>query len=77
MKPDEQRLMRHILAGGATYDFAEMHVNRLCGVLDKWDRKGWWEYGTAIRAGWLTTDGRAALVKACGPLMVPGDKVAK
>lgn len=61
MKEDERQLMQHVIAGGTPYDFAAMHVKRTCATLDKWDRKGWWEWGTNIRAGWLTDEGRVAV----------------
>jgi hypothetical protein len=30
-------------------------------ILDKWTRKGWWEYGVSARSGWLTPKGVEAL----------------
>lgn len=26
-------------------------------IFDKWDRKGWYDWGTCIDMGWLTEDG--------------------
>lgn len=35
--------------------------NRGLYILEKWDRKGWWDYGVSLRAGWLTDAGLSAL----------------
>ena len=24
--------------------------------VDKWDRKGWWDYGVSLRSGWFTPE---------------------
>lgn len=37
-----------------------MNEKRAWYLCDKWDRKGWWEYGVNALAGWLTEDGRRA-----------------
>ena len=31
-----------------------MEWNRAEYILEKWSRRGWWEWGVSIRSGWLT-----------------------
>lgn len=75
MKPDEQALARVVLESQA-HDRGPGFVaegwwldrgypeKRLWRLLEKWERKGWWEYGVSLRGGWLTETGRAALTAA-------------
>ncbi len=74
VKPDEIRMMRRMLEmerdfrGGSVVEqdclseaeWAELS-SRWAYVLDKWTRKGWWEYGVSLRTGWLTDAGYEAL----------------
>lgn len=63
IKRDELDLMEAVLATERHgshgvpyrywYDDGPMHQKRLYAVLDKWDRKGLWEYGVSARAGWV------------------------
>lgn len=29
-------------------------VKRALALLDKWDDKGWWDFGVSLRYGWMT-----------------------
>ncbi len=42
---------------------ALLHYKRCWRWLEKWERKGWYDYGVALDLGWLTDEGkqRAAL----------------
>jgi hypothetical protein len=31
-------------------------------LLEKWDDKGWWEYGVSLRTGWFTSKAPDSLV---------------
>jgi hypothetical protein len=73
MAPDEreflQRVQREGFAafgnsgiGKVPRDIArEMGMNpkRAAYLCDKWDRKGWYEYGVNVMCGWLTDTGIA------------------
>ncbi len=37
-----------------------MHHKRAWGILEKWCRKRWYEYGVSLDLGWLTEAGLAA-----------------
>ncbi|UJR81481.1 phage portal protein family protein [Sandaracinus amylolyticus] len=65
-KSDEVGLAKRVLAHpkGVLRDGADDLVDvtkREAYVLGKWARRGWWEYGSSLRGGWLTDEGRAAL----------------
>jgi hypothetical protein len=32
-------------------------------ILEKWERKGWWDSGVTVRTGWLTPQGLEAALK--------------
>lgn len=34
-----------------------MHYKRALYLLEKWSRKGWYEWGVSIRVGWLQPEG--------------------
>ncbi len=64
MKDDEKAMLREIASHGAHARFGALphlcgpiHPNRVMFILEKWSRKGWWEYGTGVRSGWLTEEG--------------------
>lgn len=72
MKADEREMMRRALHREQTGLFDETCAdiappNRVLYVLEKWYRKGWWDYGVSLRSGWLTPDGKAAAVAVVGP----------
>jgi hypothetical protein len=35
----------------------EMEPKRGYYLLEKWEERGWWEYGVSVRAGWFTPEG--------------------
>lgn len=39
-----------------------MNTKRADYILDKWDDKGWYEYGVCVDMGWLTDEGKAVVV---------------
>jgi hypothetical protein len=41
---------------------ADLEINgkRAAYILEKWSRKGWYEYGVSVMAGWLTEKGISA-----------------
>lgn len=51
-------------AWSALEDMSERRFNpvpwkRLWRWLEKWDRKGWWNYGVSLRSGGFTAEGLA------------------
>lgn len=36
----------------------DMNYKRAWYLLDKWSRKGWYEYGVTLDLGWLTNEGK-------------------
>jgi hypothetical protein len=42
---------------------ALMHHKRAWRILEKWSRRGWYEYGVSLDLGWLTPAGRAEAEK--------------
>lgn len=36
---------------------------QLMYYLEKWTKKGWWEYGVSLRTGWFTPEGIEELLK--------------
>lgn len=69
-KPDEIELMRAVLDWDQRGkrerilelpEIAHMPDKRVYGLIAKWDRKGWWDYGVSLLCGWLTDKGRTAL----------------
>lgn len=67
-KPEELALMRLVLDSGGRVpcDRWESLTKPEYGYLDKWTRKGWWDYGVTLRSGWLTKRGFEALRAALG-----------
>lgn len=61
MKADERQMMEAAAAVGAYLQVPDLPGNpkRVEYVLDKWCRRGWWEYGVSLRSGWLTPEGLA------------------
>lgn len=72
MKEDEQRLLIDIYnrchngytkqEGISVKELVQeegfyMHHKRTWSLLEKWSRKGWYEYGVSVRVGWLTPEG--------------------
>ena len=66
VKQHEYELMRAVLGDGSGVPVGQWDSldKRALRVLEKWTRKGWWDWGVSVRAGWLTDDGRAALTAA-------------
>lgn len=67
MKPDEKALAKAVLAR-ADYCFVDVlgetlgiHRKRTLGILTKWSRRDWWDYGVSLRSGWLTDTGKQEL----------------
>ena len=63
MKEDEQRLMDEIRNKARTGEMPYvraivrelgMNENRAAYICEKWTRKGWYDYGVNVLAGWLT-----------------------
>lgn len=65
MKDDERMLMERI----RTYRDTRAPIRaiaeglgipsrRAAYICDKWTRKGWYDYGVNVLAGWLTDEGR-------------------
>ncbi len=74
MKPDEIALLLAIATAdcprnGATVrdvvSDLRLHPKRARYLLEKWTRKGYYNYGVSLDMGWLTANGKrvAALVK--------------
>lgn len=70
MKPDEVALYAAIRAIGrqparSAIEAASVKLGvalkRTDYLLGKWDRKGWWDFGTSLWSGWFTDDAPAAL----------------
>ena len=38
------------------YTFKNSKSKRFMYILEKWDKKGFWEYGVSLRGGWFITD---------------------
>ncbi len=70
MKPNEQLLLSKLAAAhGGPYNpnradavdrIAHRHgINekRALYLCEKWEARGWWEYGISIRSGWFTPEG--------------------
>lgn len=60
IKADEHEYYAAIQAKGRGV-FADVVAERLGmewgraeSILEKWTRRGWWEWGVSIRSGWLT-----------------------
>jgi hypothetical protein len=74
VKPDEISMMRRMLeidvqelnSAKEWWSYYELDQlsPRWAYILDKWERKGWYEFGVALRVGWLTEKGREALPQA-------------
>jgi DNA-binding Lrp family transcriptional regulator len=65
IKDDERKLMAALqsaprLQPRAAADLIGIHENRAAAILEKWTRRGWYDYGVSVMAGWLTDEGRAA-----------------
>lgn len=35
------------------YTFSKSNSKRFMYILDKWDKKGFWDYGVSLRGGWF------------------------
>lgn len=71
MKPDEQAFLMTVasLRDGdnrkgwkwprdiINYPEFSMHHKRAWFLLEKWCRKGWYEYGVTLDLGWITEEG--------------------
>lgn len=64
-KPDEDLLIQLIMNNPEGMrvpdDYWALLTKRQYYILDKWTRKGWWEYGVSLRSGWMTQEGIIAL----------------
>lgn len=69
MKDDEARLLSQAASGNPPWgknmreivDEADyINPKRAWRILEKWTRKGWYQYGVGLGAGWLTEKGKAA-----------------
>jgi hypothetical protein len=70
VKPDEIAFMAKMLdaeqRGGPAYGDTPRDVwpeggKRMWGILAKWSRRDWYDYGVTIDLGWLTPAGVVAL----------------
>lgn len=66
MKTDELALFVFIAADGPPSDhwprkFQDIPDKRKWYILDKWARKGYYEYGVTLDLGWITPAGRKRL----------------
>jgi hypothetical protein len=73
MKPDESTFFRSLRAlDGETPHIPSLiqaqglNEKRAVYLLDKWEEKGWYEYGVSVLYGWLTPEGEAAAEKMAG-----------
>lgn len=62
MKPEERILMLAVADGMQPMLYSPLLLpqKRIMRMLEKWVRKGWWDYGVSLRTGWLTDEGKAA-----------------
>jgi hypothetical protein len=59
IKPDEIALINLVLAcDGLPSVLWDYLGKREYYILDKWADKGYWDYGSSLRAGWLTDEGK-------------------
>lgn len=59
MKPDELALINIVLGvPSPTIDQMRDASPRWAYLLQKWTRRGFWEYGVSLPTGWLTAAGR-------------------
>lgn len=65
IKPDEIELMMLVISGKGQIPSKNKDelTKRDYAMLDKWVRKGQWEYGVSLRSGWLTPSGEAHLLE--------------
>lgn len=65
IKEDERNFIAFVLAHGGRIpsDLWGGIKKQEYGYLDKWSRKGWWDYGVSSRSGWLTDEGKVELPK--------------
>lgn len=73
MKPDEstfflslRRLEGELPAIAALIKAQGINPKRAVYLLDKWEEKGWYEYGVSVMHGWLTPEGEALAAKMAG-----------
>lgn len=61
VKDDEIQMRRialkHPKLVGFTLEEMGFNWKRVNSVLSKWESKGWYNWGTSIRGGWLTEEG--------------------
>lgn len=69
MKNDERLLLDKIQSQSDSDNFPyardvakDLNIppKRAAYIYDKWTRKGWYEYGVSVMAGWLTDEGMVA-----------------
>lgn len=69
MKPDERALLDELQrqsAGGrqpyvrCVVSGLGMNWKRAAYILQKWEQRGWYDYGVSVLAGWLTEEGKQA-----------------
>ena len=65
MKDDEKQFLNAVANKGEmtvreVIDAAPLHHKRAWYLLNKWSRKGWYEWGVKMDIGWLTPEGKAA-----------------
>ncbi len=73
MKPDEERLLVLIHAKGSedvrrVIDGVGMNCKRALYILDKWTHKGWYDWGTSLDLGWLTSKGKEVAEGLCNAI---------
>jgi hypothetical protein len=67
IKSDERELF-NILSksnGRANCLYDHIKTKRHVRILEKWARKGFWEYGVSVHTGWVNTDHPSYLAISC------------
>lgn len=59
-KPEEVQFIAFVTAHGGKIpsDLWDGIKKIEYNYLEKWVRKGWWEFGVTLRSGWLTPEGK-------------------
>lgn len=74
-KPKELRLIELVFlhCGRIPTHYWEGLTKMDYRFLEKWTKKGYWEYGVTLRSGWLTDRGREVLRVVKDSCEVPAD----
>jgi len=65
-KQDELDMIKYVLStegsAGCLINYETPIPKRKGCILEKWNRKGYWDCGVTLRSGWLTQKGRISLM---------------